>query len=378
MFQQTIRFGRIWGIQIGVNNSWFIVFLLITFSLSAQYAGQFPQWPAWQQMALGAGTSVLFFVSILLHELGHSAVALRYGIPVKSITLFVFGGIAQMGRDPRRPSEEFQIAIAGPVVSAALGALFYGLLLLSQGRSEALAALGEWLGRINLMVAGFNLLPGFPLDGGRVLRALLWKYTGSFERATLTAAAGGQILAYGFIAAGIWTAFGGNAVGGIWIGLIGWFLLNAAQATVLQLSVQEALAGLRASDVMSSDYLVLPGPASITELLEHHLLRTGGRCAVVAEGGRIEGLVTLHEIKAVPREEWPRTPLRSIMIAAERLITAAPDDTVEQVLRRMSEHNINQIPVVTDGRLAGLIARDRLLALISARVEFGAARPARQ
>jgi Zn-dependent protease/predicted transcriptional regulator len=372
VFAQSIRIGKILGIPFGVNNSWFIIFALITLSLSTHYAHLHPQWTQAEHLFFGAATSILFFASILLHELGHSVVALHYGIPVKSITLFVFGGVAQIGKEPESPRQEFNIAIAGPIVSALLGALFYGVMLLAQGASAGIAALGEWLGQINLMVAVFNLLPGFPLDGGRILRSVVWKSTGSFERATATAAGGGQLLAYGFIFFGIWIALSGNFFGGLWIGFIGWFLLSAAQTTILQVSIRSALAGTTARDVMSSECLSLPGSASVADLVENYLLKTGARCAMVTDGDRFQGLVTLHEVKRVPREEWSRTPLKSMMIPIERLTTVSPNISAERVLQIMSTGNIHQVPVVDNGHLLGVIGRDRLLSLVQTRLEFNA------
>jgi len=372
MLAQSVRMGKILGIPFGVNYSWFIIFVLITMSLSTHYAHLHPQWTHAEHLLFGVATSILFFVSILLHELGHSVVALHYGIPVKSITLFIFGGVAQIGKEPEKPVQEFNIAIAGPIVSALLGVFFYGVMLLTRGTAEGTAALGEWLSRINFVVAAFNLLPGFPLDGGRVLRSIVWKFTGSFERATTVAAGSGQIVAYGFIFIGIWQALSGNFFGGLWIGFIGWFLLSAAQSTILQASIRVALSGTTAREVMTTECLHLPGSDSVADLVENHLLKTGGRCAMVMDGDRFRGLVTLHEIKQVPREEWNRTPLQSVMIAKDRLKSVPPDASVGSVLQIMSEENIHQVPVVQDEQLLGVVGRDRLLSLVRTRLEFKA------
>ena len=250
MLAQSIRLGRVLGIPIGVNYSWFIIFSLITYSLTMLFEELHPDWTYPSRIAFGVATSLLFFVSVVLHELGHSVMALRYHIPVRSITLFVFGGIAQISREPGKPAHEFNIAIAGPLVSAALGGLFYGLQWLTRDALEGIATLGGWLGGINLMLAVFNLVPGFPLDGGRILRAVVWRLTGSFERATAMAAASGQLFAYGFIFLGVVQAVAGNVVGGMWIAFIGWFLLNAAQLSSAQLRFRSGLGGITARDVM--------------------------------------------------------------------------------------------------------------------------------
>jgi len=372
MFSQSVRFGKILGIPLGVNYSWFIIFVLITLSLTTQFTSEHPTWSYAEHLALGVTTSLLFFASVLLHELGHSVIALRYNIPVRSITLFVFGGVAQITKEPEKPSHEFNIAIAGPVVSGLLGLFFYGLMLLAQGSWEGIAALGEWLGYINLSLALFNLLPGFPLDGGRILRSLVWRYTGSFERATRVAAGAGQLFAYGFIFIGVWTALSGNFFNGLWIGFIGWFLLNASQATTTQVRFRSALAGVTAGDVMTRDCLRLPGSISVADMVEHHLLKSGTRCALIMEGERFQGLVTLHEVKQVPKDEWAVTPLQAIMVPEAQLSQVSPDTPVEAVLQEMNEENISQIPVVDGGRLLGIIGRDRLLALVQTHLELKA------
>lgn len=372
MFTQSIRFGKLFGIPLGVNYSWFVIFALITLSLTTQFRDMHPNWSYAEHLTIGIATSLLFFVSVLLHELGHSVVALKYHIPVKSITLFVFGGVAQIGKEPEKPMHEFNIAIAGPVVSFVLGVFFLVLMAITRDVAEGVSALSEWLGRINTVLALFNLIPGFPLDGGRVLRAIVWKATGSYERATTVAAGSGQFIAYGFILFGVWQALTGNFFGGMWIGFIGWFLLNASQSSTMQLQFRSALKGITAGDVMSTDCARLAGTTSVADLVEHHMLKTGMRCTMVMEGEQFRGLVTLHEVKQVPKGEWPTTQLRSIMVPEERLSEVTPETPINVVLQIMNEENINQIPVVKDGRLVGLIGRDRLLAIVQTHMELRA------
>jgi len=369
---QSFRLGKILGIPVGVNSSWFIIFVLITLSFSTQFASQHPGWTGAQNFAFGIVTSLLFFASVLLHELGHSVVAIHHGIPVRSVTLFIFGGVAQIAREPDRPSHEFQIAIAGPLVSAGLAAFFHTIGALTRGVLEGVSSLGLWLGSINLALAIFNLIPGFPLDGGRILRAIVWRSTGSFERATNIAAGSGQFFAYGFIVFGGWKALTGNFFGGLWIGFIGWFLLNAAQTTSSQVSFRRALKGVTAGELMIHECLHVPGRLSIAELVEHHLLRDGYRCAMIVDGDRFRGLLTLHEIKKVPREEWESTSLQSVMVPEEALMKVKPETPVNQVLQIMIERNIGQVPVVEGGRLLGVVGRDRLLALVETRLELKA------
>jgi len=372
MFTQSIRLGRILGIPFGVNYTWFVVFILITLSLSTQYAHLHPHWSYFEQLIFGIATSLLFFSSVVLHELGHSVVALKYGIPVRSITLFIFGGVANIGREPEKPMHEFNIAIAGPAVSALLGIVFYAVMVLAGETYEGISSLGEWLGRINLMLVAFNLIPGFPLDGGRVFRAIVWKYTGSYERATAVAAGSGQFFAYVFIFVGVWQAFTGNFFNGLWIGFIGWFLLSAAQSASLQLTFRSSLRGITASDLMTRECLRVPGNISVADLIEGHLLRTGARCSLVVDGDRFRGLVTLHELKKIPKDEWPITSLQSVMVPTDRLLSVDAATPASAVLQLMNDQNVSQVPVLQDGNLLGVIGRDRLLAIIQTRLELKA------
>lgn len=372
MFTQSIRFGRILGIPLGVNYTWFIVFILITLSLSTQYLHLHPDWSYAEHLIFGIITSILFFGSVVLHELGHSVIALKYGIPVKAITLFIFGGVANIAKEPEKPMHEFNIAIAGPIVSALLGALFYGLKYIAGDTYEGVSSLGDWLGRINLMLALFNLIPGFPLDGGRVFRAIVWKYTGSYKRATTIAASSGQFFAYVFIFFGVWQALTGNFFDGLWIGFIGWFLLSAAQSATLQLAFRYTLKGVTAAEIMTKDCLLVPGNITVADLIERHVFRTGARCSIVMDGERFRGLVTLHELKKVPKDAWAVTLLQSVMVATENLLSVTAQTPADKVLQLMNDQDVSQVPVLEDGRLLGVIGRDRLLNLVQAHLELKA------
>ena len=284
MLGQSLRLGKIWGITIGINASWFLAFALITFSLVSQFTALHPQWSLTYSYAIGVLTSLLFFVSVLLHELGHSVVALQHHLPIRSITLFIFGGIAQVGKEPDRPLTELHVAIAGPLVSLALSLVFGIVGNIADGISEGLQTLGLWLSRINLNLALFNLLPGFPLDGGRVFRALVWKRTGDFVRATQVAGDMGRGVAFLLIFIGLWIGISGALLQGLWISFIGWFLLSAAEVHVQQLTLKRALAGLRARDVMTTDCPHVPGHMSLAQLVDDYVLSTGRRCFLVKIG----------------------------------------------------------------------------------------------
>jgi Zn-dependent protease/CBS domain-containing protein len=371
MIGQSVKLTTVRGIDVGVHYSWFIIFLLITFSLTGRFASEHPRWTQAEHYAVGILTSLLFFSSILLHELAHSFVALAKGIPVRSITLFVFGGVAQIGREPDRPMTEFQIAIAGPIASALLAVGFGAVAHLAGDEFERGSALAGWLSSINLMLALFNLVPGFPLDGGRIFRALLWRLTGNLATATRIAAGTGQTVGYAFMLVGIWTIFTVSWFNGLWLAFIGWFLLNAAQESVLQMSMRSALSGLTAEDIMARDCPTVSGQLSLAELVHEHILRTGRRCFLVSQNGRLEGLVTLHQVKAVPQERWGDSFVVQAMTPIDRLYAVAPETAILDVLRGMEQHDVNQVPVTQDGRLLGMITRDHLLRVLYANLELG-------
>jgi Zn-dependent protease/CBS domain-containing protein len=373
MIGQSVRLTTIRGIEVGLHYSWFIIFFLITFSLTTRFASEHPHWTTVEHYTVAIATSLLFFGSIFLHELAHSFVALAKGIHVRSITLFAFGGVAQIGREPDRPLTEFQIAVAGPIASALLAVGFWLVSSLAGDQFEHVAALGGWLASINMMLAIFNLVPGFPLDGGRILRAVLWHGTGSFSKATRIAAGSGQIIGYGLIVGGIWTGLvTGNWFSGLWLAFIGWFLRNAAQESVLQMSVRSALGGLVAEDIMARDCPTVPGQLSLADLVQEHFLRMGRRCFLVSRNGRLEGLITLHQVKAIPQERWNDSVVAEAMTPIDRLRAVAPETPITEVLRVMEQHDVNQVPVTQDGRLLGMITRDHLLRVLYANLELGA------
>lgn len=370
MIGQSVQLFTMRGIPVGIHYSWFIIFFLMTFSLTGRFASEHVQWSLFEHYAVGIATSLLFFASILFHEFSHSLVALAKGIPVRSITLFVFGGVAQIGREPDHPMTEFQIAIAGPIASFLLAIGFGVIAHVSTGRMEHIEALAGWLSSINLVLAIFNLVPGFPLDGGRIFRAVIWRVTGNLTKATRIAAGTGQGLGFAFIFFGIWTAFTVNWFSGLWMGLIGWFLLNAAQETVLQVGLRSAMSGLVAEDIMARDYPRVTGELSVADLIEHYILKTGQRTFLVSADGMLEGLVTLHQVKAVPLEGRNEIRVRDAMTPATELRVVDPQTPIPQVLELMEGQDINQVPVTRGGRLLGCITRDHVLRMLHAKMEL--------
>jgi len=370
--------GRILGIPIYLHASWVIAFVLISFLLESQFAQQYPQWTSRWHWTVGLATSVLFFCSVVFHELCHSVVALRYKIRVISITLFIFGGLARIARDPDKAIQEFNIAVAGPVGSFFLAGLFLGLVWLFPG-NQAVTAIGFSLGWSNLLLGGFNLAPGFPLDGGRILRAVVWGITKDFSRATRMAGTSGKLIAYALILYGGWRVWQGQWQSGVWPALIGWFLLNAAQDSVAQLAVRETLTGLRAADVMSQEIPTVSGSISLEDY-GREVLRTGRRCHLVTTDDRFVGMMNTNALNSVTQDEWASNSVQAVMIPREKILWAAPEEPLLRLLDRLLASDINQMPVVSDdgqgSHIVGMISRDSILRVMQARAELGQANAA--
>ena len=369
--EANIKLGKMWGIPLGLHISWFLIFGLVTWSLAAGYLpGEYPRMSPIAYWLLGAVTSLLFFGSVLLHELGHSLIALRNEIPVRSITLFIFGGVAQIGRDPSTPGAEFRIAIAGPLTSLGLAGVFSAFGYLTQG-NPYLAAPSLWLGRINLILGVFNLIPGFPLDGGRVLRAIIWKITDNFQRATQAASVSGQMVAFGFIVFGMMTIFTGNLFNGLWLVFIGWFLQNAAANSYAQANLREMLRGVTVAQVMQTEPPHTPGRMTLEQVVEEQVLTGAQRYFFVEENGWLKGLLTLKDITAAPREEWGRTLAQDAMIPLERLVQVSPEMKVLEALQAMDDADVAQAPVMDSGRMVGLLTRGQILRYVRVLGEIG-------
>ncbi|MGH9675838.1 MAG: site-2 protease family protein [Candidatus Acidiferrum sp.] len=333
-----------------------------------------PTWGPKEQWTAGILTSLLFFASILFHELSHSVVAQHYKIPVVSITLFIFGGVARIGRDPSKAIQEFNIAVAGPLASFFLYGAFFALPKTFPG-SEMLGAVAGWLAFINLRLAVFNLIPGFPLDGGRIFRAIVWHLTKNFPKATRIAGVSGKLVAYGIMLYGASRALKGDWASGAWMAFIGWFLLDAARESVAQVAIQEMLAGLRAADVMNHEVPTVPRDMSLEEY-GAEVLRTGRRCHLVVTGDRFVGMMNVHTLNSVPRSEWAHNAVQSAMIPRERILWASPEEPLLGLLQRLLSADVNQMPVLggsaEDGpQIVGMVTRDSILRVMQTRSELG-------
>ena len=361
----TYRLGSLFGVTIAVHFTWFVIFALITFSMTVAFAASFPGLPLAAHMLIGLAASLLFFGSVLFHEMAHSLMAIRSGKPVRSITLFIFGGMSEIGEEADRPGEEIMIALIGPVSSYFLALVFGGVWLLSRGRAPVIGEMSQWLATVNVVLGTFNLLPGIPLDGGRVLRGIAWGMTGDKDRATRLAAGAGRAIGYLMILGGVFMAFRLNQLfNGVWFGFLGWFLAHAAEMEWRRIAVMRAIAGVTASEVMSRDCPSVPGEASLAEFVERFLLRNGRRCYVVGESDAPRGIITLGDALSVPRDEWGQTSVQAAMRRADQIYSVSPDTELEEALRLMDEKNVAQVPVMLDGRLLGMIGRDHLTRLI--------------
>lgn len=372
MLKQGIPLGRLFGIHVRLHYSWFIIFVLISWALAGGYfPDAYPEWSLATYWGIGLATSILFFLSVLTHELAHSLVAQGAGIPVRSITLFIFGGVSQITKEPEQPGVEFRVALAGPLTSLVIGGAFWGIGVAARGFSEPLAALALWLGWINVVLAGFNLIPGFPLDGGRVLRSIAWWRTGNLRGATRAASNIGRGVGYLFIFGGIFLIFWGYWFNGLWIAFIGWFLENAAVGSYRQVAIQDLLRGHTVSEVMTRDCPVVSPRLSVDQLVHDYVLDSGRRCFPVADDSRVLGLVTVHDLKKVPRDLWVTKTVGEAMTPFDRLKWVRPDDDLSSVLQLLTAEDINQLPVVEHDRVVGMVARDNLLSFIHVRGELG-------
>lgn len=367
----SIHLGKIAGIEIDINYTWVIIVVLITWSLATQFMVVYPGWGSATYWIVGFIAAVLLFVSVLLHELGHSLVARAEGIPVKSITLFIFGGVSNIEREPQSPGKEFWMTVVGPLVSIVLGIIAFLLYLPLARTGSPLEAILSYLAITNILLGIFNLIPGFPLDGGRVLRSIIWKISGNLRSATRIASVIGEIVAVIFILIGIWVFFAGNFFSGIWLGFIGWFLLNAARTANSQVMLESMFKGVTVSQVMNPNPVTVPANISLQLLVDDYFLPQGLRSALVVQGEQFAGLITLNDIRRVPRDQWAQTPVGMAIIPVDRLHAVSPNQDLNDVLSIMANQDVNQLPVVQNGRVVGILSRDSIIRYIEVRRSLG-------
>ncbi len=368
----ALRIIKIAGIDIYIHVSWLIILVFLTFSLATGwFPSSYPGYSSSTYYILGFISALLLFVSVLLHELAHSFVARARGLPVHNIVLFIFGGVSNIEQEPQTPGTEFTMAFVGPLVSLLIGALSYGLLALVRGSHSLIEPILSYLAVTNILLGIFNLLPGFPLDGGRVLRSIIWKATGNFQTATNISTFVGQAIAYLFILLGILQFFAGNGFGGLIIIFTGWFLLHAAQTARTQSTLDTAFQGVTVGQVMNTNTMTVPANISLQRLVDEYFLPQGLRSALVMQVDQLAGLITLSDIRHVPREQWPQTPVGLVMIPAERLHTVTPQQSLKDALPLMNGQDVNQLPVVQDGKLVGVLTRDAIIRSLEIRRSLG-------
>ena len=369
--KSSLRLFRIAGIDIGIHYTWILIFVLLSWSLAQ---GFFPQlYPGWDTVTYwitGLVAALLLFGSVLVHELAHSLVAQARGMTVRSITLFIFGGVSNLEDEPEKPKTEFVMSIVGPLSSLALAGIFWGLLHIVGDQQSPVAATFSYLALINALLAGFNLLPGFPLDGGRVLRAILWNRTGNLVKATNIAATVGRFMGWGFMAFGLFQVFAGNFIGGIWFAFIGWFLSSSADASRREVTLREQLSGVQVKEVMTTNIMRISRDTSVAELVGNLFRKQHGRAVPVCENDKVVGIVTVTDIKELPQEKWAGTEVKDIM-TREPLYSVTPDDDLNIALRLITKHDINQVLVLRGNEFAGLVSRSDILTYLQMSQELG-------
>lgn len=354
MFGNSWRLARVAGVEIRIDASWAVIALLVGYSLYLRFDFLHEDVSTGYVVALAAVAAVAFFGSVLLHELAHALVARTRGIPVRGITLFLFGGATHAKVESKEPKDEFLISVIGPLTSLAIaGVLFVLSLLVGTSDDPIPDALG-YLAWVNLALAVFNLLPGLPLDGGRVLRSVVWGVTGSIGRATRVAAMGGQIIGWGMVALGVVTVLAG-AIGGLWFAAIGWFLAQAAQASYLQVQIRRLFRGAEAEDAMSAGVVTIPSGTSVENSIHDYFLRYDHTAFPVNEDGKTTGLITLRAVRRVPREERQSATVDECMTPIDRAATVSRHVPLEEVLERFQEEDLQRVLVVDGDEVVGIV-----------------------
>jgi Zn-dependent protease/predicted transcriptional regulator len=361
MFGTSWRVGRIAGIEVRIDSSWAVIALLITYSMYLRLSVLYPELSGGGAVGLAIVSAVLFFGSVLVHELAHAVVSQARGIRVQDITLFLFGGATRARVESRGPGDEFLIALVGPLTSGILAGLFGIVAGLGGGvLSRPLAGTLAYLAWTNLLLAGFNLVPGFPLDGGRLLRSAIWKATGSLSRATRVASVAGQGVGWLLVAAGVAWLLAGDLAGGIWFAFIGWFLVQAARSSYQELQLQQLLRGVEAEEVMAGDLRRIPPELSLQDAVDDYFMRYDHSAFPVEEQGRTIGLLTLRGVRRVPRAQWPTRRVRDHMVSLGDQVVVAPDARMDGVLGKLEDGEAGRVLVAQDGEVVGIITSSDL------------------
>ena len=369
----SFQIGRLFGISIRIDYTWFVIFALIVWTLGTHYCPlTYRFWDKSVYWLMAIITAIVFFASLIAHELAHSLVSKAKGVPVRSITLFIFGGVAEISDEPKNPGSEFWMAAAGPLTSLVIAIIFRLLYLIFGKHVTPFSAMAMWLSFINLTIAIFNLIPGFPLDGGRILRSIIWSITKNLKTATRAASIVGRVVAYLFILWGIWVIFSkGNIFDGIWIAFIGWFLENAASSSYRQMALRETLQGVKVKDIMMSDCAKLPKEMTIRELVDSYILQhSSHQCFPIKDNGSVIGIITLQTVKDIAKDQWESMTMEEAMIPLNEITSVSPDEEIFYVMQKMAVDKVYQLPVVENGQLVGMVSRDNIMNVINLKTEL--------
>lgn len=382
--KSSLRLFRIAGIDIGIHYTWVFVFILITFTLAeGVFNNPVNGFSPLVRWVMGGVTAISLFISVLLHELAHSLVAKARGLPVSSITLFIFGGVSNLEEEPEKPGIEFIMAIVGPGTSLVLGVIFWIIAIALTGSGISFAQLFTvsafstplegvigYLALTNILLAVFNLLPGFPLDGGRVLRSIIWGATGNLKTSTNIAGVIGQFFGWAFIAWGVYSILGGNFIGGLWIAFIGWFLMNAADSSRKEVRLRERLAGFKVKDVMNPVSESVSLNTTVAEVVDNIFRKRFGRAVPVCDNDKLAGVMTISDVRKLPRELWTNTQVEKIM-TKQPLYVVSPEDGLQAALKLIAGHDINQVLVARDGKCVGMLSRAEIIAHLQLAQDLG-------
>jgi len=367
----TLRLGRIAGIEIGIHYTWLLAFIIITWSVAQGFL--MPAYPGWSSATYwitGVIAALLLFVSVLLHELAHSLVAKARGLSVRGITLFIFGGVSRIEEEPEKPMVEFTMAIVGPLASLALAGIFWGIGYALTNEGTQVAAIVTYLMLINLVLGIFNLLPGFPLDGGRVLRSIIWGVTGNLVKATNIAATIGRIFGWGFIVFGMFELLTGNFLGGMWIAFIGWFISSAANASRQEVALRERFSGVSVNEVMDPSPETISLNTSVAEVVRDIFFQQRRRAVPVSQEDRIVGIITTSDVKGLPQHKWAQTVVGQVM-TREPIYSVAPQDDLNSAMKLIRQHDLNQVLVFDRRKLVGLLSRADVIRYLQLSQELG-------
>jgi len=390
---RSIPLFKVFGIQIRLDLTWFIIFALVAWTLASAYFPMvYRNLDVITYWIMGGISALILFASVLLHELGHSFAAKKLNIPVRGITLFLFGGVSETLEEPRSAVAELVMTAAGWGVSALLAAVFLiasGFITGASDASVASFAIIRYVGWINLLLFIFNGLPGLPLDGGRLLRAGIWYFTNNIRKATFIASSTGSFFGVLLIVGGVFMLFTGNLVGGLWFVLIGFFLRNGAKQSYRQLIMRRALEGVSVGEVMSREVVTVPADISVQDAINDYFMKyhyhsfpvmeserpvdsAGGGTGVLVAGTEVlVGIISLHDIRELPRQKWPYTPVGEIANRHVVDLSMHKDDDVMDAMTRMARFDVGRLPVVEDGRMVGIVSRRDILHVLSLKTDLG-------